>query len=450
MKRTDLPDFSAARGLHLLTALSGGADSVALLYMLADAREALGLTLSAAHIDHAIREDSAADAEFCRALCVQLNVPFYAERIDVPAIASECGEGLETAARRVRYDALERIRRETGADRIALAHHLDDQAETTLMHLLRGCGPDGIGGMDALSGHLYRPLLDTPKASLVKYLENRGAQWRTDSTNFMPDTPRNVLRLHGLPALEESYPTAASAIARYAEAARCENRYMERQTEAFLSSQLDFGPYGRRIRRPETTDEAILRRALRRICGPALSYDKLMELIALCAKPRGQLEISGTLRCERTPGAIYFLPKSRELPAPVPLTERRRASLDGIGSITLYKAPAVPVRDDPHRQVLRSDALEGAVLRTRLDGDRIRPLGCGDRLLSDVLTDRKIDRPLRDTLPLVAVGNRVLWAVGVCISEDAKIRSESDEAALLQWRPAVYQYGISDDITSEE
>lgn len=434
MKQSALPDFTEVRGRHLLVAVSGGADSVALLCLLAQARESLGLTLSAAHIDHCIRgEESRGDAEFCRQLCARLDVPFLLAAIDVPALARESGEGLETAARRLRYEALRRMLGETGAELIALAHHLDDQAETVLMHLLRGCGPEGIGGMDVLSGDLYRPLLFTPKRTLENWLRERNIPWRTDATNFEPFTARNSLRLHGLPALEESYPSAAEAIARYAEAARCENRFMQRMTDAFLAENLDDGPYGVRLRNPDSADEAILRRAIRIICKGALTHEQLTGLTALCAKARGRMEISGTLKSERTPGAVYFLPKQPALPEPAPIVFGGETRLDGVGVLRTFPSKAQPVRDNPQLQVLRRDALEGAVLRTRMDGDRIRPLGSGDRLLSDYLTDRKIDRPLRDFIPLVAVGNRVLWVIGEGISEDAKLRTDADNALALEW-----------------
>ena len=149
------PDFSAVRGRRVLIALSGGADSVALAALLAEAREALGLTLFAAHLDHGIRPESADDADFCRALCAKLGVPFLTVRLDVPAEAARAGEGLETAARRLRHAWLRRVKDAVGADCIALAHHMDDQAETVLMHLARGAGPEGIGGM---RGALRRPV----------------------------------------------------------------------------------------------------------------------------------------------------------------------------------------------------------------------------------------------------------------------------------------------------
>lgn len=439
MKRTVMPDFSAARNRRLLVALSGGADSVALLCMLAAERNRLNLQLAAAHVDHCIRgHESRADADYCRRLCETLNVPFYMETIDVPA-ARKTGEGLETAARRLRYDALRRMKSDSGCELIALAHHLDDQAETVLMHLLRGCGPEGAGGMEVLSGDLYRPLLNTPKTALEDYLRGKGIAWRVDGTNFDAFTPRNALRLHGLPALEESYPRAAEAIARHAEAMRCENRFMERMTEAFLASRLEHGPYGCRIVNPQDADEAILRRAVRRICGPDLSHERLT---ALCAMSRGRTEISGTLFAERTPGALYFLPKQVELPEPVPLPEEGMVRFGNLGTLTARSSQAVPVRNNPNRQVLDSDALKGAVLRTRRDGDRIRPLGSGDRLLSDYLTDRKVDRPLRDFIPLAAVGSRILWAPGLGISEDAKLRPDTARAMELVWN--------QDDFTSDK
>ena len=435
MSRFDLPDFSAARGRHLLVAVSGGADSVALLCLLAERRDALALTLTAAHVEHGIRgAESLADAEYCRALCRRLGVPLRIAHVDVPALARETGEGIETAARRARYEALRKIRREAGAEWIALAHHMDDQAETVLMHLLRGSGPDGAGGMDERSGDLYRPLLSTPRRALEQFLRERGVAWRTDRTNLSPDTPRNALRLHGLPALEESYPAAARALSRYAEAARCENRFMQRLTDAFLRDHLDEGPYGRRIRRPEEADEAILRRAIRAVCPQPLAHDRLVELVALCAKARGRIALTGGAMAERTPRAIYFLPAGAGLPVPVPLAEAGEIRFGEIGTLHVRLCAAAPVRDAPFRQVLRRDALAGAVVRTRRDGDRIRPLGTGDRLLSDVLTDRRVDRPLRDFVPLIAKGGRVLWAAGVCIAEEAALRSESDAALELEWR----------------
>lgn len=438
MRQNALPDFSEAQGRRLLIALSGGADSVALTEMLCRRRNALNLTLFAVHVNHQMRgQESLADETYCRALCRRLEIELRVVQVDVPRLARESGEGLETAARRLRYAAMETVRAELDADWIALAHHRDDQAETVLMHLLRGCGPEGMGGMARLSGRLYRPLLDVTHQALEEYLKALGVQWQTDGTNLIPDTPRNALRLHGFPVLEESYPGARAALARHAESARCENRLLDRMTEAFLESHLETGPYGRRLVRPEEADEAILRRAIRKIAGTSIAHDLICAAAALSVQTRGKLDLSGTLFVERTPAALYFLPKRPFLPEPARVVGSGMTSLQGIGTLRAAPCAPVPVRDAPLCQVLRADVLDGAVLRTRREGDRIRPLGCGDRLLSDVLTDRKIDRPLRDCIPLVAVGNRVLWAVGVCISEEAKLLPETRKALRLEFIPEV-------------
>ena len=173
MKPTAWPDFEDVRGARLLVALSGGADSTALLAMLVGARKRLELHLAAAHVNHSIRgSESRADAEFCEKLCRELNVDFYLKNVDAPAAADASHEGIETVARRLRYDALREVRAQTRSDWIVLAHHRDDQAETVLMHLLRGCGGRGIGGMDKFSGDLYRPLLNVSKAELESFLSS--------------------------------------------------------------------------------------------------------------------------------------------------------------------------------------------------------------------------------------------------------------------------------------
>ena len=148
----------------------------------------------------------------------------------------------------------------------------------------------------------------------------------------------------------------------------------------------------------------------------------------------GRLALAGGTIAERTPNALYFLPPRAEIPAAAALPDAGTARLDGAGVLRVKPCRAQPVRGEPLRQALRRDALPGAVVRTRRAGDRIRPLGTGEKLLSDVLTDRGVDRPLRDFWPLVARGNRVLWAVGLCISADAALRP-GDAAAELCWQP---------------
>lgn len=429
--------FDDARGQRLLVALSGGADSVALLCLLLRRQACDGiLSIHAAHFHHGIRGSEAdGDLAFCRALCEEMHVPLIHAGADVPALARARGVGLETAARDARYAFLEAARRDCGADVIALAHHMDDQAETILMHLLRGAGPEGACGMARRSGNLYRPLLEVPKRALVQFLETSGIGWREDATNGVSDTPRNALRLNVLPEIERSYPSAAAALARYGRLARIESDYLARQTEDFLLKRLERGPWGARLRLHGDEEEAVLRRALKRLCAQAQDANAMDALAALARTPRGRMEISGGQRVERTPDWLYFLPKAAKLAAVVPLKVPGETELEGLCCVRAELGDFPIERSNPATECFDPTSLAGAVLRTRRDGDRFHPLGApGDRLLSDYLTDRKVDRPLRDYLPLVAVENRVLWACGIGMSETARMRGERRCARLTIYK----------------
>ena len=423
-------NFEPVRGKKLLVALSGGADSVALLSLL---REAGDCRLVAAHFDHGIRSGEArADADFCRRLCEEWGVEYHEGRGDVPGEARKRGLGLETAARELRYEFLREKKRETGADWIALAHHLDDQAETVLMHLLRGAGPAGIAGMRMFAGDLYRPLLGFRKEELIEYLRERRVPWREDATNAAEENPRNILRLRVMPALERAYPMAARAIARYAESAALEDDFVREAAAAWLAESLESGPYGRRVSMKAPPHEAILRRGLRTLLTGEADHGELRELCRLAGEMRGRIQLPGGGFAERAGDWLYLLPERlTPPPEPVPLRLPGEIRLPGLCRVTAEPYRGEPIRENGPAQTLDRAALEGAVLRTRRDGDRIHPFGAeGEKLLSDYLIDRKVDRPLRDALPLLARGNRVLWVVGLGIAREAALRPGAEGVRL--------------------
>lgn len=199
----DAACLALLKGQQAVLGLSGGRDSVALLLLLHEQ----GVRVHALHVHHGIRGAAAdADAVFCRTLCSALNVPFTEVRINVPALATERGESVETAARVARRAALAELAGKLGTRFVVLAHHADDNAETVLFRLARGSS--GCRGMQAVheaQGICWlRPLLHLRRAELTAYLQGRGQMWAEDATNAVPDVARNRLRLEVLPALNRA------------------------------------------------------------------------------------------------------------------------------------------------------------------------------------------------------------------------------------------------------
>lgn len=423
-----LPEKKAGR-LHILAAVSGGADSVAMLALLKEAAGRRSFTLTAAHFEHGIRaEDSFADAAFVRALCGEWGIPLIEGQADVPALAKACSVGLETAARQARYDFLMNAREQAGADYIALAHHRDDQAETVLMHLLRGCGLRGAAGMKTQDGVLYRPLLDIPKETLVGYLQNRGIPWREDATNAVADNPRNALRLNVMPEIERIYPGAKGAVCRFSEIAAEEDAFMQRAVSSFLDGRCVKLPFGWLIGRESVSQpwedvRVLLMRAVNGLTG--VSREAAVRAVSLAEQTdRVQsVQLENGWTAERGGRGLYLIREDWAGLCEKPLILSDCMRLEGgLGTLAAAKGRGIPIRDNPFAQELNADALEGAVVRTRRDGDFIHPLGApGRQKLSDYFINRKIDRPLRDIVPLIARGSEVLWVMGVGISEKARL-----------------------------
>ena len=264
-------------GCTVLCAVSGGADSVCLLDLV---RRLGDVTVLCAHFDHGIRgAESARDAAFVEALCKEWGVPFFPGRGDVPAYAAANGLSIETAAREMRYAFLERTAKEQGADVIATAHNLNDNAETILFRMARGTGLRGLTGIPAQRGRIVRPLLQTPRRDIEEYLTARGIPHVEDSTNAETDAARNRIRLDVLPRLESIHPGAAAGIARMSETLA--------EDEAFLASLAEekLALWGEAIPGAElcALPRPVARRALARWLGGELSRERFDALLRFAA-----------------------------------------------------------------------------------------------------------------------------------------------------------------------
>lgn len=298
-------------GSMLVVGVSGGADSLALLHALAALRKRLRITLHAATLDHGLRGPAGADdAAYVVALAARWNVPVTAGAVEAAALAAQWQMGVEEAARRARYAFLAEVARAHEAGRVAVAHHAGDQAETVLMHLLRGAGVTGLGGMRAISPlpgapelALLRPLLGVTRAQIDAYCVQHKIVPRTDVSNADPTYTRNWLRHTALPLLETRFPGAARALAHLAESAALDDALLDDLLAALLADARTSG------------DQVRLARARFRGAHPALQR----RFVRWAA---GRMAPGAELSHERTEAAVQvFLTGQRgqrvELPGSV-------------------------------------------------------------------------------------------------------------------------------------
>src|SRR5581483_9266746 len=336
-------------GERVCVALSGGADSTALLLALIDAnraKESLGVVLSVVHVHHGLRGANAdADEAFVRDLCARLEVPLMVERVDVAARQSHEREGLEEAARELRYGVFWRVLIECRADVLATAHTLDDQAETVMMKLIRGAWTEGIGGIapvveqpenrDQRSGagtkvRIVRPMLRVRRAEVEAFLRECGQVWREDATNKDLSLTRNRVRHELMPMLRTFNPGIDATLARLSEIARDEEAFWDREMAKVLPQVVLPGRPVRgggravstvtgnsscaiEVERLRAMPSAVCRRVVRaaaRSLGCHLSSEETAKLLALAglaevhppiaARTGARLELGHGLRAERT------------------------------------------------------------------------------------------------------------------------------------------------------
>ncbi|MBQ7636234.1 MAG: tRNA lysidine(34) synthetase TilS, partial [Lachnospiraceae bacterium] len=227
-------------GDGVLMGLSGGADSVCLLFMLNSLREEMELTIRAIHINHGIRgEEADRDEAFCKAFCEKLKVPFEAVHADIPALAKEEGLGLEEAGRKFRYDIFKERAKALGLNKIAVAHHMNDSAETMLFQMVRGSRLNGLSGIRPQNDNIIRPLLCVTREEIEEVLAENGLEYVTDSTNLSSDYTRNYLRNEILPALEKLRPNACRHMAETAAYLARVADFMEKRAEEIYARAVE-------------------------------------------------------------------------------------------------------------------------------------------------------------------------------------------------------------------
>ena len=438
-----------APGDAVLVAFSGGPDSVALLDALVQLRDEWELRSGAVYVNHGIRPDEAAAEErFCAELCRRLGVQLAIERVNVPGQAEGWGVGLEEAGRRLRYEIFERLAREQEYDRVALGHHLDDQAETVLFRVLRGTGLKGLRGIPVRRGRYIRPLLAVGRDEILAYLTERGLDYCEDRSNADYRYRRNFLRHELLPVIRERVnPNVNRALAELADTVGDEEGYLEetavRAREEcvtrtvggkFALALAPFEAYDRWIRR------RVLRYCLAEVSGSAQAPDKEVvdRLDRACCGRRKGVSLPGGVQATRAGNVMVIGPD----------TPRSYERVLELGAAVRLDCPPVEIS-------VRSESYEGAsvvvergtyvvrvdraklklplVVRSIEAGDRFDPLGLdGTKKVGDYLTDRKVPAVYRDEIPVVCDSKGIIWLVGYEIADRVKIDGSTKEVLRIE------------------
>ncbi len=464
--RTIVRDRLLPPGARVIAAASGGADSTALVCVLAEAAAPLQIEfVGIAHFNHMLRAGACdEDERFCQSLAGRFSLPFDAGRANVRAASRRWRTSIEDAGRRLRYAFLAEAARRAGATHVAVGHTRDDQAETVLLNLLRGAGTLGLGGMPVRRGPFVRPLIDCRHRELVDYLAASGVPFREDESNADRRYFRNRVRHEILPALEAAVPSVRDLIARTAESARTDAEYLERLASAALATVgrdagegsvvLDAGALDGL---PLALARRVARLALARAGGGAfVGFEQVERLLALArgelrgprafAGASASVDAAGRLVLERVEGRSpavrrdgsgprTFSPKPLSIPGEAAVdaglwlsSELRPGGLDVIGRVGADL--------DPRTAVVDAALVSDLAVRFREPGDTFRPLGlAGHKKLQDFFVDRKVPRAERDRTPLVVDGaNRVVWVAGRAISEDFRVSEATRAVVILKLR----------------
>jgi tRNA(Ile)-lysidine synthase len=454
LARQLLSQHSISAGQRIGVAVSGGADSVALLRLLLELRERLGFVLSVVHFNHQLRgRASDSDEKFVGKLAAQYRLPFLVARENVAAKAKQARANLEETARRSRYAYFQRLVDEGHIDRVAVAHTADDQAETVLSHILRGTGITGLGGIHPQAGAVFRPLLNFRRADLRAYLRSMKQSWREDATNRDTTRTRARIRRKLIPFLEKHFQPAVEHLRQLAELAREDEAWMEGAAESRVfgsakekqgSWQIPIGELGGENQRPASEG------SLYKSCVADAIGKRVIRLVVKKVKPRvGQLSsvhVDAVLRLarDRDSGKALHLPggvevrRERDFLCFRPLAPSQPGSQDFTYPIDLTKAET-ELRIVEHSLGLRFRVIDwlsqgretietGAVLdRDRLGvslvvrnwrpGDAMRPLGHQRaHALSRLLNELGVSRWEKAGWPVLVSGEKITWTRGLPVA----------------------------------
>jgi tRNA(Ile)-lysidine synthase len=441
-------------GENILIGLSGGPDSMALLYVLLDIKEEIDFNIYVAHVNHGIRgKDALADEKFVESLAKKLSLPYYSKTVNMDEYAKECGLSSEEAGRKLRYDFFREILSKIGGGKIAVAHNKNDQAETLLMRFFRGTGIDGLKGMEYINGDIIRPILSIERKEIEEYLLEKNIDSRLDKTNLETIYNRNKIRLELIPYIEENYnPNIINTLWRTSKIASVDSDFLEKYTKKTYdelvkkkrkhSIILDGVLF---LKEHRSIQQRIIRNCILDINDNLQGFTEkhISQVLRLFLERRTgkTIDLIDNIIAKTSYGDFIIEKKNED-------NKKKflyNMDVEGITYVDefdyKFKTRLLPIdkvdinKKDRFIKLFDYDKIKGSLyIRNRKDGDRFVPYGMmGSKKIKDYFIDEKIPKEKRDEIPLVTDEENILWVVGYRTSDLYKVTVDTKNVLWIKF-----------------
>ncbi|NLX92653.1 MAG: tRNA lysidine(34) synthetase TilS [Clostridiales bacterium] len=419
------------RGTTVVVALSGGADSMALLFVLNMIKDRYGISLMAAHVNHCLRGDeSDRDEKFVIDYCTKNNIRVESKKIDVAEAARQNRESIEQCGRRVRYEYFDSLSKNAI---VATAHTLSDSLETILFNLARGTTLKGLCGIPPIRNNIVRPLIECTRPEIDEFCKNNNIPYVHDSTNFDDLYTRNHIRLNIIPQLDRINPKYYDAVLRCTKSLLQDEEYLNNLSEELVRDAVIEKGFNAAVLLG--SHPAIRKRALWAIIHQTTGTppdNKNIEAVDLLLKEDGTLQIHNGIVVEVKAGVLFFpLIEKIELPWCYDLTEKRYTLFSKSFEIKVVNKKDLENIQIVHNNILDNcfdyDKINGnAVIRSRVEGDsiRLKNRNC-TKSIKKLFNEHAIPIAQRNRIALIADDSGVLWVDGIGVSQRCEITDDT-------------------------
>lgn len=429
------------KGDRVIVAVSGGPDSIALVHILHSLKEELQIKISVAHVNHCLRgKEANEDEDYVKRFCENYKIEFRSKRVDINKLSKLKNMSSESAGREARYGFFENLREETNANKIAIAHNANDQAETILMRIIRGTGIEGLVGIKPVRDTVFvRPLINIMRNEIEEYCAKNNLNPRIDKTNLETIYARNKVRLELIPYIEENFnKDIIKGLNRFSNTMKIDSEYLELIGKEKYKKYCDINKEKVIISKEaflehESIISRVIRLALHKVCGNLYDFERIhiYDVMDIQKNSTGkQLNLPNNISVLNSYGDII-------------INKIRKENIETNNKEFILRCGINEVRDMNLRAYLKLvdakenieikrkrlvkyfdyDKIKGnVVLRYRKDGDRFRPLGMtGSKKIKDLFIDLKVSKDKRDIIPLVCFNGEIGWIVGYRESELFKV-----------------------------